>query len=395
MSTREPVHTGVVIFVQYSNPIGYPPVQHSSGILAERGWLVYRIGVRISDVLRSDASSHPRISTLLVTVRTTTIGRRLSYFRFVVYALVRICLTPRAWVYACDALAAPVGLLASYLPGVRVVYHEHDAPSTADASALMAHVIRLRNRLLARATAVITPNVQRGLALSALAPKPIEPLCVWNCPRSHEAAVEPPPPVADGTFRVIYQGSIVPARVPMALIDALHHLPAHVHLRLVGYETAGSLGYVASLVRRAETLGVRARLDVSMAEPTRQPPSRAELLEAIRASHVGLSLFPLEGLDMNERHMTGASNKAFEYLAQGIPLLVSDLPDWREVFVSRGLARACDPEQPVSLAEAISWFVSHDAERRAMGEQGQRLIRDRWNYEQQFAPVVEVMSQSR
>ena len=33
----------------------------------------------------------------------------------------------------------------------------------------------------------------------------------------------------------------------------------------------------------------------------------------------------------------------FDYMAAGLALLVSDLADWREMFVARGFARACDP----------------------------------------------------
>ena len=55
-------------------------------------------------------------------------------------------------------------------------------------------------------------------------------------------------------------------------------------------------------------------------------------MEAARA-HVGLALMPLNSNDLNMRHMTGASNKPFDYMAAGLALLVSDLPDWRQMFV--------------------------------------------------------------
>ena len=50
--------------------------------------------------------------------------------------------------------------------------------------------------------------------------------------------------------------------------------------------------------------------------------------------------------DMNMLNMTGASNKAFDYMAAGLTLLVSDLPDWHAMFVAPGFGRACDPADP-------------------------------------------------
>jgi hypothetical protein len=40
--------------------------------------------------------------------------------------------------------------------------------------------------------------------------------------------------------------------------------------------------------------------------------------------------------DINMQAMVGASDKAFDYLACGLALLVSDLPDWRAIYVEAG-----------------------------------------------------------
>ena len=89
--------------------------------------------------------------------------------------------------------------------------------------------------------------------------------------------------------------------------------------------------------------------------------------------------------------MTGASNKPFDYLACGVPLLVSDLPEWRETFVAPGYALACNTDDPHSIAEALRWFVEHPEETRQMGERGRERILNEWNYENQFQNVLERM----
>jgi glycosyltransferase involved in cell wall biosynthesis len=118
---------------------------------------------------------------------------------------------------------------------------------------------------------------------------------------------------------------------------------------------------------------------------------RAELLELARSSDVGLSLMPNETRDLNERHMVGASNKPFEYLASGLPLLVSDLPDWRRTFVEPGFGLACNPASAASIAERLRWYLHHPAERAGMGAAGRRQVIDAWHYERCFAPVLDRM----
>ena len=58
-------------------------------------------------------------------------------------------------------------------------------------------------------------------------------------------------------------------------------------------------------------------------------------------------------------NMTGASNKPFDYMAAGLALLVSDLPDWKTMFVDPGFGLACDPTDADSLLAALAWFIDH------------------------------------
>lgn len=100
---------------------------------------------------------------------------------------------------------------------------------------------------------------------------------------------------------------------------------------------------------------------------------------------------PMTSSDLNMRHMTGASNKAFDYMSAGLALLVSDLDEWRNMFVTAGYARACNPTDPGSIAQALEWFIEHTDERRAMGERSRAKISADWNYDTAFAPVIQTL----
>jgi glycosyltransferase involved in cell wall biosynthesis len=99
--------------------------------------------------------------------------------------------------------------------------------------------------------------------------------------------------------------------------------------------------------------------------------------------------------DINLRHMVGASNKAFDYMACGLPLLVSDLPEWVSTFVEPGYALACDPDDPDSIESALRWYCDHPVKRRDMGRRCQDKIRRSWNYETMFADVLVELEDER
>jgi glycosyltransferase involved in cell wall biosynthesis len=91
--------------------------------------------------------------------------------------------------------------------------------------------------------------------------------------------------------------------------------------------------------------------------------------------------------------MAGASNKPFDYMAAGLALLVSDLPSWRTMFVDPGFGLACDPTDVDSVSAALTWFLDHPAERRAMTNAGRRKIQVDWNYDRHFLPVLKRLSE--
>ncbi len=191
-----------------------------------------------------------------------------------------------------------------------------------------------------------------------------------------------PIPRANPDLILHYHGNIGPELVPLCILDALTLVP-RIRFRVIGYSTRGQEPYVQKLLERAHNLGLSERVEV------RPALARNALLEETRSASIGLALMPVKSPNLNFATMIGASNKPFDYLACGVPVLVSDLDEWRTTFVGPGYGLACDPRDPQSIAQVLNWFVRHRSEARLMGELGrQRVLKD-WNYEHQFAPVLE------
>lgn len=377
--------SGRIIYLQYTNPAAYPPLEHSSRLLASEGWQVLFLGVRGDGevkVLRFPA--HPSLMVRQLPSCSAGWRQKIHYLWFCVWVIGWTLRWRSRWVYASNPLSCPVGLLLSLTPGLRVIYHEHDSPDPVvnPPSTFMRFVLWARKRLARRADFCILPNQDRARRFASKVGGR-EVLCVWNCPRKEEVTPFRLPSSGKGV-RILYHGSLVPQRLPPAVIHALTEVSETVTLRLIGYETIGHIGYQKQLQTLARQLGLGHRLEVLGPLPTRW-----EVLEASLECDVGLSLMPLRSKDLNLQHMVGASNKPFDYLACGLALLVSDLPAWKRMYVEPGCGLACNPDDPRSIAEALRWFLEHPLETRAMGERGRQRILEEWNYERQFLPALE------
>lgn len=373
-----------ILYIQYNHPAAFPPLEHSSRLLADGGWKVLFLGVRSAggaDAIRFPPHESIRVRELLPC--PPGLRQKTHFVWYTIWVLFWVIRWRPQWIYASDHLSAPTALILSYWPGLRILYHEHDSPTKTSGDSLFVRICySARTRLARRCDLNILPNEVRAKHFASQTGA-TNVSCVWNCPARTEIQTARPRH-AEEELWIIYHGSIVPARLPLATLNALKLLPAQVKLRIFGYETGGHSGYVRELRETANKLGLSERVEFHGAIP-----DRAQLLAWGRNSDVGLAFMPQHSDDINMRHMLGASNKPFDYLACGVALLVSGLDDWRKVYVEAGYGLACDPEDAESIAMALCWFWEHRTQTQRMGERGRQRIAEHWNYEAQFTPVFE------
>ncbi len=375
-----------ILYVQYANSGAYPPLHHSACILADSGWHVLVLAIDDTATHALDFPQHPNIRYKALAFVRLGWQRAFYFLFFILWVLYWTARWRPHWLYASDLFATPAAWFASFFPSLRVLYHEHDTPHAT--RRLARWCMMARARLVKRATICVLPNMTRAETFAREFDAAAKTFCVWNCP---ERLQDSPPPNtrASAAFVLLYQGSITPWRLPLTLLDALAQLPNDVCLQIIGYETVGHVGYRELFDEHARKWNVAPRVEFFPAMP------RGALLAHARACDVGLALTPLQSTDVNETTMLGASNKPFDYLACGLDLIVSDADDWRAVFVETGFARACNPNDAASIADAVRWYWERRTERAARAERAQEKILNEWNYETQFAPVLMELMQQR
>lgn len=371
-----------VLHVQYTNPGAYPPLVRGAQLLAESGAEVRLLGTRVRGLDALDIVPTSRVSVRLMQEAADGWRLKAHYARYAAWATGEATRWKPDWIYASDVLSAPIAVAIAGLTSARVVYHEHDAPSRDHASWVINRCLDARRRLLHQADLVVAPNVERANRLSAIGGgRPV--FTVWNCPR--RPATRPPDRTNRDVLRIVFRGSVNSERLPLTVLEALARFRAEMALDIAGYETAGSRGYLSTVMSHAERLGLRERVRILGTVP------EAQLGTICEHSDLGLALMPMQSADENMQHMTGASNKVFEYLSYGVAPLVSDLPDWRRTFVDPGYALACDPSDVDSIVAALGWAAAHRDAVQTVAARGWARLQSDWNYESQFAPVLDAM----
>lgn len=370
-----------IVFVQYTNPAAYPPLEHSSRILADRGWKVAFLGTGSEGQANAfDFPAHPNITVKRLPFRRPGLRQKMQFLLFAFWIARETRRRGATWIYASDALSCPAALLASRLTSAKIIYHEHDAPPPSGGK-FHQLILGSRRRVARAMQLAVIPNQVRIEAYRRETATSRPVACVWNCPERREVFAGRGR-AENGTV-LFYHGSLNTQRLPYAVLEALRQLPDTVSLRFAGYATTGHPTFVADFMAEAARLGVGARVSYLGA-----PAERGTLLEMCRQATVGAAFMPTTSNDLNMQAMSGASNKPFDYLASGLALLVSDLPDWKRLFAEPGLARPCNPNDAASIAAALRWYAENPEETRAIGESGRQQVLAQWNYESQFAPVL-------
>jgi glycosyltransferase involved in cell wall biosynthesis len=368
-----------ILYVQYTNPCGYPPLEHSSRILADGGWQVEFLGTGAHGANQLAFPPHANITVRLWRYRPPGWKQKLQYVWFVVWCI-WWCLAwrPRV-VYCSDLWSAPIGVLVWRLFKIPVVYHEHDTPAPPT-NAILRFVHAMRWQIARVALACVIPQKERmERFINAL--KPQHAICVWNCPARHEVRLARAE-AQSGRQILWYHGSLNGEQLPPTVIDALALLPSNVCFRFAGYETVGHVGFVNELLVRAERLGLRDRV-----EYLGTPPTRPALYALAAKADVGLALFARAFREP----MTGASNKPFDYLACALALLATDTAEWREFYESAGCARVTNPDSAEAIAATVRGMLNDLTATHAMGDAGRQRVLDDWNYEKQFEPVKRLL----
>lgn len=281
-----------------------------------------------------------------------------------------------------DPHLIPLGVLLK-LTGARVVYDVHEDYPAHGLTKLVGHP--LRGRLKAAMWSALewlagvmldrfvcaSPDLARKFPAARTTVVSNLPLREAFPPAESDRA---PEPYAQRPNTVVYTGNITPVRGFWELVRAVELLPDELEcrLRLIGYF------HPARLVDAVRARDAWRSIDAMPWLP--HPVLLRELLR-VRVGLVLLHPLPNHGDPMR-------NNKLFEYMAAGLPVIVSDIPNWRAMVRDVGCGLVVDPRDPAAIAAAIQHLLEHPGDAEAMGRRGQAAVQARFNWDGDAARLL-------
>jgi len=285
---------------------------------------------------------------------------RLSRIFGLTWQAFRLALRQRADVYHFhDPELLLIGILLRLFTGAKVIYDVHeDVPQQiltkywipAPLRKPLSAVFNAFEKLLARmldAVVVATEGIAEKFRRH-------NPIVVHNYPDLRMLPNSPAPKEKKGKV-LVYVGGISKLRGAVEMIRALEYL-AHVEgLRL---DLIGRFEY-RELERELQTLRGYQHVCLFGWLPWKSAWERAQ------SAFAGMVLF-----HPAPNHTNSLPNKLFEYMAIGLPVIASNFPLWKEI------------------AEAIEYLVTHPEEARKMGENGRRVVEEKYNWEREARKLL-------
>lgn len=372
-----------IMYLQYVDPGHYPPLIHSSEILSKHGARILILGMHPFGGKIFSLQRNINISVRYLKYRKSKIWIKLQYLQYIIWSL---CWTLRfqpEWIYASDYLATPAAYLIKILFKKKVLYHEHDSPTASPANSFWMRIcLKFREKTAKRSEIIVLPHPERIKHFIEEIKTKAQPLCVYNCPGIAEVNTEDINSNRE-YLSLVYCGSINEKRLPKTILHAMSKYSDSIRLNIIGYETIGSVGYLKQYQKCADDLKISGQV-ISIG-----PKKRADALHYIGNCDLGLCFMPNESGDINMIHMAGASNKPFDYLSQGVAVLVSHTPEWKKMYVDQGYGFACNPESVKDMESIFEYCLKNRNEVKNMGCRGRDKVLKEWNYENMFQPVLD------
>lgn len=193
---------------------------------------------------------------------------------------------------------------------------------------------------------------------------------VRNFPALTEAPSSTEAPPHDGVIRSIYVGGLSRIRGIREMVEAFRELGDTHALHLLGPWESNSY--------RDECLD-NAPANVTyggLLSPREVPPH-------IRRAHIGLAM-----LHPAQNYLMSYPVKAFEYMRECLPIVMSDFPYWRRLFGDCALF--ADPGSPSEIASAIRTLGADVDLRRQLGRNGRHLVEREYNWQHEERRLLEL-----
>lgn len=176
---------------------------------------------------------------------------------------------------------------------------------------------------------------------------------------------------------IAYIGSICPDRGSKVIIEALKILKQSKEQVL--FEAVGPV----SAAHKQELLDLINKYELEDVNYYGYLPA-AEAFPIVAKCHVGIVL-----LRPTANYLESLPTKLFEYMALGMPVIVSNFPLYEKIIAEEKCGLCVDPTNPEVIAESIKYLFENPSKAEEMGVSGRKAVKNKYNWDCEAAKLLE------
>jgi len=370
----------------YTNPDYYPATANAVHLLAEN-FDVILIG-------RNQEPSHWKYPSNVTVHRLgayssvrereqmSSIAKLWEYVNFIIQA--RYLLKDVSLIYAYDTFAYTSAYFCrlSLSKLVPLIYQNHEiSEHLSPLSSLSGWLQRAERKLIHQATIIVFPDKDRATFFQQVTNIKEQPLIVPNFPLKSifNFDLDWNSVISNRWESIVlfYRGTISDVSAMREIITSASLIEKKHYIKFVGFINDNIHQDLDDLVNNLKINHLFSYLG--------KLPYKDLQAHTLSAT-VGFALY--KNTTFDRLACVTACQKIYEYAACGLPVIVSDFPNYREYLSSESWVRFANPEDPQSIAEAIKDILSDFENYKAMCLAARQAFEEKFNYEAVFSPLL-------
>lgn len=349
-------------------------VQKEAASLADAGYDVVVYGFRATWSNPGDSRFPFRVRTMPIASRRYRKLRNLSIMFNVMLINLLLLVHHRVFYHAHNTMFLPGMHLGARLHGGRFVYDAHEVQWEHGGVQT-----KLEEMYIHKADGLINVSPGRVRVCAERFGIPEHAFTIIsNYPVVDEAATPAAHTVGDPIQMVFSGGFDLHSNRLDLLLEAMARVPnIDLNLMAFGYRDGNEV-----MTRLIDEFGLADRVRFL---PLVRPD---EVMDHVARHDVAVNLLTNPENHVSIRYCS--TNKMYEYLAAGMPVLCSDLDSFMEEMVEPGAAVAVDAESVDQIEKGLRTLVARRNELPAMRETALMLARERFNWATQGAELVKL-----
>ena len=375
-----------IALITFADPLMYPPILNTHSILTENGYNVDILGIKNNNFNFKD--NYNEFNLVYIDVIKTGFRFLYSYIKFIIHIYKLASRKNYDWIFCYNHKAVLAVYFISKINNIKWLYHNHDL-SIIKKFGFNKFLKWIESWAVKNANIISFPQKKRAEIFSKKnnIEKEIcivynSPLLNWNIKKNISESINS---IITNKKVILYQGELSYTRGLANILKSIPHLSEDIILILVG-KSEIEPAFNNKFKELIDHLNISNRVFIF------ESLSYFDLSSITNLCDIGIGVLSTtqDDSNINIRHLFGASNKIFEYMACGLPIIVPYNDEYYKEIELQKLGLTVDPLSENSIAKAINKILDKSNYNIYSNNVSDKFLNE-YNYNKQFQKILKLL----